>query len=240
MARKWKIVVAALAIAVVVGLLSFHSLRERVQRLSQAQSAEEQARREVLAPPITTPTDVTVAAKLFWAAAPDQLSPVAIQLPLSADPAQRSKQILHALIASAPTAEQRTLPADAELLGFYVLPDGTAIADFSDALVSEIPSGILSEQMTVDSIVQTLENNVPTLRRLKILIHGQEAETLAGHLDLTGYFELNPPAEQPPAAGTSPSQAAPNPPPAARTAVPPPATSPAAKSVPAPQSTTKP
>jgi len=239
-ARKWKIVVAALAIAVVVGLLSFHSLRERVQRLSQAQSVEEQARREVLAPPITTPTDVTVAAKLFWAAAPDQLAPVTIQLPLSADPAQRSKQILHALIASAPTAEQRTLPADAELLGFYVLPDGTAIADFSDALVSEIPSGILSEQMTVDSIVQTLENNVPTLRRLKILIHGQEAETLSGHLDLTGYFELNPPAEQAPAAGASPSQAAPNPPPAASTSVPPPATPPAAKSIPAPQSTTKP
>jgi hypothetical protein len=175
---------------------------------------EEQARREVLAPPITTPTDVTVAAKIFWAAAPDQLAPVTIQLPLSADPVQRSKQILHALIASAPTAEQRTLPADAELLGFYVLPDGTAIADFSDALVSEIPSGILSEQMTVDSIVQTLENNVPTLRRLKILIHGQEAETLAGHLDLTGYFELNPPADQVPAA--APEIVPRKPPPASR------------------------
>jgi hypothetical protein len=184
---------------------------------------------------------VTVAAKLFWAAAPDQLAPVTIQLPLSADPVQRSKQILHALIASAPTAEQRTLPADAELLGFYVLPDGTAIADFSDALVSEIPSGILSEQMTVDSIVQTLENNVPTLRRLKILIHGQEAETLAGHLDLTGYFELNPPADQAPAApGDNSSQTTPGQPPAANTSVQAPATSPAAKSVPAPQSTTKP
>lgn len=241
MARKWKIVVAALAIAVVVGLISFHSLRERVRRLSHAQSVEEQARREVLAPPITTPTDVTVAAKIFWEAAPDQLAPVTIQLPLSADPVQRSKQILHALIASAPTAEQRTLPADAELLGFYVLPDGTAIADFSDALVSEIPSGILSEQMTVDSIVQTLENNVPTLRRLKILIHGQEAETLAGHLDLTGYFELNPPADQVPAApGDSSSQTAPGQPPAANTPAAPPATSPAAKSIPAPQSNTKP
>ena len=240
MARKWKIVVAALAIAVVVGLISFHSLRERVRRLSQAQSVEEQARREVLAPPITTPTDVTVAAKLFWAAAPDQLAPVTIQLPLSADPVQRSKQILHALIASAPTAEQRTLPADAELLGFYVLPDGTAIADFSDALVSEIPSGILSEQMTVDSIVQTLENNVPALRRLKILIHGQEAETLAGHLDLTGYFELYPPADQasaPP--GDNSSQTPPGQPPAVNPPVPP-AASPEAKSIPAPQSTTKP
>ena len=95
--------------------------------------------------------------------------------------------------------------------------------------------------MTVDSIVQTLENNVPTLRRLKILIHGQEAETLAGHLDLTGYFELNPPADQVPAApGDSSSQTAPGQPPAANTPAAPPATSPAAKSIPAPQSTTKP
>ena len=67
------------------------------------------------------------------------------------------------------------------------------MADFSDALVSEIPSGILSEQLVVDSITQTLENNVPSLRRLKILIHGQEVETLAGHVDLTGFFDLNPP-----------------------------------------------
>jgi hypothetical protein len=209
MARKWKIAIAALAVAVLIGVLSFHGLRQRVERLSQAQSVEEQARREVLAPPITTPTDVTVAAKIFWAAGADQLAPVTVQLPLSADPAQRAKQVLHALIRSSPAAEQRTLPADAELLGFYVLPDGTGVADFSDALVSEIPSGILSEQMVVDSIVQTLENNVPTLRRLKILIHGQEAETLAGHVDLTGYFDLTSPAQQLTAAPESSSQATP-------------------------------
>jgi len=238
-ARKWKIAIGVLAVAVIVGLVAFHSLRQRVQRLSQAQSVEEEARREVLALPITTPTDVTVSAKIFWAAGPDQVAPVTIQLPLSADPVQRAKQVLHALIVSAPAAEQRTLPADAELLGFYVLPDGTAIADFSDALVSEIPSGILSEERVVDSIVQTLENNVPTLRRLKILIHGQEAETLAGHVDLTGYFDLTPPAEQPPSAApgsssqTSPSSHSP-----ATTALPPPAaTRPA---TPAPSSTAKP
>jgi len=30
------------------------------------------------------------------------------------------------------------------------------------------------------------------VRRLKILIHGQEVETLAGHLDLTGAFVSQP------------------------------------------------
>ena len=194
MARKWWIAIAALVVAVVIGLLFFPGLTRRIRLLSQSEKQEDQARREVLAPPITTPTDVAAMAKIFWAAGPDKLAPVSIQLPLSADPAQRAKQVLHALIVSVPTPEERTLPADAEVLGFYILSDGSAVADFSDALVSETPSGILSERLVIDSITQTLENNVPSLRRLKILIHGQEVETLAGHVDLTSFFDLNPPS----------------------------------------------
>jgi hypothetical protein len=189
-ARNLKIILAILAVAVVVGLISLRSLRQRVARLAQAQKTEEKARLEVLAPPISTPTDVMVSAKIFWAAGSDGVAPVVIQLPLSADPVQRAKQVLRALIASPPTPEQRTLPADTQLLAFYVLSGGTAIADFSDALSSETPSGILSEEVAVDSITQTLENNVSELHRLKILIHGQEVDTLAGHLDLTGFFDL--------------------------------------------------
>ena len=200
MSRKLKIFLGILAVAVVIGLISLRSLRQRVNRLAEAQKAEEKARLEVLTPPISTPTDVMVSAKIFWAAGPDKVAPVEIQLPLSADPVQRAKQVLRALIENPPTPEQRTLPADAQLLAFYILPDGTAIADFSDALASETPSGIMSEQVAVDSIARTLENNVSVLRRLKILVHGQEADTLAGHLDLTGFFDLNPPvaAQAPP------------------------------------------
>jgi hypothetical protein len=48
----------------------------------------------------------------------------------------------------------------------------------------------LSEQIAVDSITHTLAANVSSISRLKILIHGQEAETLAGHVDLTGFFPV--------------------------------------------------
>ncbi|MBV9888874.1 MAG: hypothetical protein JO119_20210, partial [Acidobacteria bacterium] len=41
------------------------------------------------------------------------------------------------------------------------------------------------------SITKTLEANVPQVRWLKILIHGQEVDTLAGHLDLTRTFLVN-------------------------------------------------
>jgi len=213
MTRNLKIALGILVIAVLVGVLSLRGLHRRIQHLGESEAAEEQARREVLAPPISTPTDVKVKAKIFWAAGTDKVAPVEIELALSADPVQRAKQVLHALMTNPPTPGQRTIPADAALLDFYILPDGTSIADFSDALSSETPSGILSEQMTVDSIARTLENNVSSLRRLKILIHGQEMETLAGHVDLTGFFDLNPPA--PPITPPQPSQpAAPTPPPA--------------------------
>jgi hypothetical protein len=104
--------------------------------------------------------------------------------------------------------ELRTLPPDAALLAFYLLPDGTAIADFSEALGTATPSGIQSEQMAVDSIARTLEANVPKVRRLKILIHGQEVETLAGHLDLTQAFLVNANAGSGPQAAATPGPAA--------------------------------
>ena len=191
MPRNLKIVLGLLAIAVVVGLVSLRGLEHRMRRMAAARAAEEQARHAVLAPPISTPTDVTAKARIFWAAGPDRIAPVEVEMPLSADPIERSRQLLMALIANPPTVGQRTLPADTTLSSFYILPDGTAIADFSDAISSEMPSGILSEEMAVNSIARTLEANVPGLHRLKILIHGQEAETLAGNVDLTGFFDLN-------------------------------------------------
>jgi hypothetical protein len=199
MPRNIKFALSILGIAVLIGLVSLRGMHQRIQRLSENPKSEDQARREILAPPISTPTDVKEQAKIFWAAGADRVAPVLVELPLSADAVQRSKQVLEELISSPPTPEQRTLPADATILGFYILPDGTAITDFSDALVTDVPSGISSETAAVDSIAQTLESNVPSLHRLKILIHGQEVETLAGHVDLTGFFDLNPVPQQSPA-----------------------------------------
>jgi hypothetical protein len=200
MPRNLKITLAILSVAVLIGLISLRSLHRRITGLKENPTSEEQARRDLLATTTSAPTDARSQVKIFWAAGPDKIAPVQVALALSPDPLKRAKQVLNELITDAPAADQRTLPSDAVVLGFYILPDGTAIADFSEALASEMPSGILSEQMAVDSIKNTLENNVPGLSRLKILIHGQEVETLAGHVDLTGFFDLNPPSAQTPSA----------------------------------------
>jgi sporulation and spore germination protein len=176
---------------VVVSLLFLPGLRQAIRQLGQPPRTEEQARREVMQPTISTPTDVKVKARMYWLSASQiALEPTTIELSLSADPVLRSQQVLNALILDVPSPEKRTLPGDVTLLAFYIQPDGTAIADFSDALASETPSGILNEQLTSDSIVQTLAANVDSIRQLKILIHGQEAETLAGHLDLSALYPV--------------------------------------------------
>jgi len=203
-----KTTLVILGAMVALGLVTLPGLRQAVQRLHSTPRSEEQARREVMQEPISTPTDVEVQAQMYWlsASSPNSLDPTAIQLPLSADPVERSKQLLNALIVRAPRPERRTLPAEASLLAFYIQPNGTAIADFSDEIVSGMPSGILSEQLAVQSIAQTLGANVTGIRQLKILVHGQEAETLAGHLDLYGLFPV--PSLAPAAAPSSPVPAA--------------------------------
>jgi hypothetical protein len=190
--RSLKTTIAILGALVVLGLITLPSLRLAMQRNKGNPRTEEQARREVMQIPITTPTDVNVQAQMFWLSAnsPGALEATTIELPLSADPVERSKQLLNALIARVPAAERRTLPADATLLAFYIQSGGIAIADFSDVLASGTPSGILSEQLAVDSITQTLGSNTTGIHQLKILIHGQEAESLAGHVDLSGMFPV--------------------------------------------------
>jgi hypothetical protein len=40
----------------------------------------------------------------------------------------------------------------------------------------------------VSSIAQTLGANVPSISRVKFLVHGHETETLAGHIDLSDFL----------------------------------------------------
>ena len=198
---RWRIwVLIGLGVAVVIAAIYFPMLKRRVRTAAKIpQPSEEQARRELTTPTPKNTSDPVVKAKMFWASDEDEsaLSPITIELALASDPVLRAKQVLNTLLAGPVSSDLRTLPPDAALLAFYLLPDGTGIADFSEALATSTPSGIESEQLAVNSIARTLEANVPQVKRIKILIHGQEVETLAGHLDLTQMFIVNTKAAQP-------------------------------------------
>jgi len=99
------------------------------------------------------------------------------------------RRIIEALL-SGPNADLvRTIPGDTRLRAVYVTSDHTAYVDLSGAVSREHPGGVRTELMTVYSIVNTLILNVSAVDRVKLLIEGQEADTLAGHIDIR--FPLN-------------------------------------------------
>ena len=234
MSRALRITLLLLLLAVVAGMYEFPALRTQLLRFERQQQNEEEARREVIRPGSEAPQAKKEKVAIFWLSAdnPRELAGVETPLPLGGDPAERARVALETLITAAPTPEQRPLPLETTLLAFYLLPDGTAVADFSDALSHQIPSGISTEQLAVDAIASTLHAALPQARRLKILIGGQESETLAGHVDLAGALDLGamtpaaPPAASPaPAAGpAAPAKTGKSPAPEEK--IPPPATKP--------------
>jgi hypothetical protein len=95
------------------------------------------------------------------------------------------------------TAKDSTHPltAGAEIRQVFLVDPGIAVVDVNSAFVEGQVSGVLPEELTIASLVQTLATNMPELARVKILVDGKEQETLAGHADLTGFYDVQQIAE---------------------------------------------
>ncbi len=98
---------------------------------------------------------------------------------------ERAKSLVRALIEGPRTSLTPTLPKEAKLLALYVTQQGIAYVDFNSAIHDKHPGGSLSELLTIYSVVNTLSLNIPEIEAVKILIEGREAQTLAGHIDLS-------------------------------------------------------
>ena len=75
------------------------------------------------------------------------------------------------------------IPDGVRVNGARLEEDGTLFVDFSKELKERHPGGSWAEMLTIYSIVDTIIKNFPDIKRVKILIEGEEIETLAGHID---------------------------------------------------------
>lgn len=82
-------------------------------------------------------------------------------------------------------------PADTRLRALFLAEDGSAYVDL--AIPENYGRGVDArlEYLAVYAVVNSLTVNIPGIERVKILINGDEAQTLAGHMDLTGFYETN-------------------------------------------------
>ena len=122
---------------------------------------------------------------------PGELRAQSVSVPLSSGRQQRAEALLRQLldIYEAKNSSHPLGPG-ADIHAVYLVDPGVAVIDVNSAFVNGHTSGILAEELTVASMIQTLSINIPGLTRVKILVNGKEQETLAGHADLSGFYDV--------------------------------------------------
>jgi spore germination protein GerM len=107
------------------------------------------------------------------------------------DVASAARKLVEELIRGPLQEGTRTLPREASLRALFVTSDGVAYVDFKADALDFHPGGVETELLTIYSIVDTLVLNLEEVRQVKFLIGGQEAVTLAGHVDLSRPFKAD-------------------------------------------------
>jgi len=114
------------------------------------------------------------------------------QIPLPSVRQQRAEELLRALIALyLDKSSPHPLPQGADIRSVYLVDPGLAVIDINAAFADGHRSGVLSEELTVASLIQTLSANIPGILKVKILVEGKDRETLAGHADLSDFFDVS-------------------------------------------------
>ena len=115
----------------------------------------------------------------------ESLGPEKRKIFLTSSIADQAKQIVVELI-NGPLDKGLlpTLPQQTRLRGLYLDRTGTAYVDLSGELVDFHPGGTDEEIATIYSIVDSLAYNLTEIKRVHILVDGEERDTLKSHLDL--------------------------------------------------------
>lgn len=144
----------------------------------------------LLAPPIAGPTERVV---LFVANDDDgSLRGESAQIPMASGRQQRAEELLQALLSLyLDKSSPHVLGAGSEIRSVYLVDPGTAVIDVNAAFADTHRSGVLVEELTVTSLIQTIAVNTPGILKVKILVDGRERDTLAGHADLSSYYDVS-------------------------------------------------
>ena len=180
----------AIATLILFALAIGMSLYVRQLRRDEARNPRPVAAAQHVEPPTSGPTEkVTV-----WVAHddPGNLRAQSISIPLAAGRQERAEELMRALLdIYVGKNSPHPLAVGAEIHDVFLVDPGLAVVDVNQAFVDGHTSGVLAEELTVASMIQTLAINTPGLMRAKILVDGKERETLAGHADLSGFYDVS-------------------------------------------------
>lgn len=143
-----------------------------------------------LAPPITGPTERVA---LFVAHDEDgSLHAQSAQIPMPSGRQERAQELLRALLAIYLSKNSpHVLGAGAEVRSVFLLDPGVAVIDVNAAFADTHRSGVLVEELTIASLIHTISANTPGVVKVRILVDGKERDTLAGHADLSSFYDVS-------------------------------------------------
>lgn len=170
-----------LLIAAALGFYAYH-LKNHValeaQRLAQQQQG------------LPGPSGPTTLVTLYIASDTDGgLNRVQENVALPQERSERARAILRTLLGKySHDPSPHPIGATSDVRDVYLMGSDTAVVDASAGFADSHPSGVLVEELTIASIVDTLNANDPHITRVKILVDGKERDTLAGHADLRRFY----------------------------------------------------
>jgi hypothetical protein len=108
---------------------------------------------------------------------------------MPADRGPRAREAMRAVLAQyLQKPSPHPLGRGADIRNVYFIGDDTLVVDTTAPFADAHPSGILLEEMTLASLIETVNANVPGVNKVKFLVDGKERETLAGHADLMSFY----------------------------------------------------
>jgi len=119
------------------------------------------------------------------------LRPEAANIPLSSGRQQKAEELLRALLSIyLDKTSPHALGEGSEIRAIFLVDPGMAVIDLNSAFADTHRSGVLVEELTVASLIHTISANLPGIVKVKILVDGNERDTLAGHADLSSYYDV--------------------------------------------------
>jgi hypothetical protein len=109
---------------------------------------------------------------------------------LPAEPSARARAILETLIAEyVSRPSPHPLAPGSGVNGVFMVGRKLAVVDLNRAFAEEHRSGIMVEDFTLLSLIDTLAANFPELEHVKLLVDGKERDTLSGHADMKSTYD---------------------------------------------------
>jgi hypothetical protein len=104
------------------------------------------------------------------------------------DIAAQTKEIVKALLEGSKVGLVNTFPAGVVLIDVKVGEAGIAFVNFSKNMIKKYQGGSTAEMATIYSLTNSITQNIPSIKKVKILVEGKELSSIKGHISTQKAF----------------------------------------------------